>query len=84
MYFLLFVENWATFGVLKAYAEGELGSINFERRKKVIGGRNKWSKISSNCPLKKLKSNNMGPKRILQLVGRLECVGHSFAYVAHL
>jgi hypothetical protein len=38
MYLLLLVENWATFGVLKAHAEGTLGSNNFDRRKKVIGG----------------------------------------------
>jgi hypothetical protein len=67
MYFLLWVENWATFGVLKADAEGTLGSINFDRRKKVIGGRKKWSKISSNCPFNKFKFYNRGPQRIVTI-----------------
>ncbi len=66
MYFLLFVENWTTFGVLKAYAEGTLRSKNFHRRKKVIGGRKKWSKISSNGHLKKFKSNNRDPRESFQ------------------
>jgi hypothetical protein len=59
MYFLLSVENRIRFGVLKANAEGTLGSNNFDRRKKVIGGEKEIVKNLIQLSIKKT------PQRIL-------------------